>query len=70
MKVLYWNVKGLCKREAREELKALCVRHRPDYMCIYEPKFWFNSVPTGYWDSLQLVFVIAKDRGPNMLPSI
>lgn len=70
MKIPYWNVNAFRKRVTREELKALCVKHRPDYVYISEPKVWLTSVPTGFWDSLQLVFVTANDRGPNLLPSI
>lgn len=35
MKILYWNINGFYKREAKEEFRALCVRHRLDYVCIF-----------------------------------
>ena len=75
MKLLYWNVNGFGKHGAKDELKALCTRHRPDYVCISEPRILISSVPFGYWDSLQLAFVTANDRGPNyrgpsILPSL
>ena len=53
MKLLYWNVNGFGKYRAKNELKALCIRHRPDYVCISEPKIMISSVPVSYWDSLQ-----------------
>ena len=34
MKLLYWNVNGFGEHGAKDELKALCVKHRPNYVCI------------------------------------
>ena len=65
MKLLYWNVNGFGKHGAKNELKAFCFKHRPDYVCISEPKILLSSVSVGYWDSLQLAFVTANDMGPN-----
>lgn len=70
MKILYWNVNGFYKHEAKEEFRALCVRHRLDYVCIFQPKILITSVSAGYQDSLQLVFVTANNMGLNLLPSI
>lgn len=44
-----------------------CTTHRPDIVCIAEPKIEFSAVPTSYWSSLGLRLVASNDA---LLPSI
>ncbi|PON31774.1 Zinc knuckle CX2CX4HX4C [Parasponia andersonii] len=51
----------------RRSLKNLCVRHRPDILCLAETMYLFSSIPIRFLKSLRLDLVTVNDKS---LPSI
>ena len=54
--------------DMRTELSNVCHSHHPNLVCISEPMVTFNSIPSIYWNSLDLSLLTANNRG-DLLPN-
>lgn len=68
MKILYWNIRGVANPDSQMELHSICVKYKPDFVCISEPMTLFSKIPMVSWSPLHLKLVEtnSKDPAPNL----
>lgn len=69
MKLLYLNIRGVGNSGSRRELSNYCCQYHPDLVCISEPMVSLDSIPTGYWASLNLKLLTMNNHG-TLIPNI
>ncbi|PON37349.1 Endonuclease/exonuclease/phosphatase, partial [Trema orientale] len=62
MRTLYWNCRGVSNIGTRRVLKELCLRHKPDILCLAEPMCLFSSIPVRFWKSIGFSLVAQNDK--------
>ena len=58
MKFIFWNCRGIENLATQCTLFNFCNSHKPDFLCLAEPKVYFSSIPSSFYRSLYLSFVM------------
>ncbi|KAL8514583.1 hypothetical protein ACS0TY_013611 [Phlomoides rotata] len=62
---LSWNAQWIGNDLTKNALHNLCKSHKQDWVALFEPKVMLSYIPSNYWRSLHLHFVVENER-PNI----
>jgi len=62
MKYLYWNIRGIGNQESQMHLFQLLSSHKPEFIFPTEPLVSFHTVPSWYWQRLNLTNYMMNDK--------
>lgn len=54
MKWIFWNIRGVGNLDTQIHLFHMLKKHKPDILFLAEPLISFNSIPSWYWNKLNL----------------
>ena len=64
--ILYKNARGMDNSSSQENLKTMCNKYKPDFVCLAELMVEFASISPSFWRTINCDSIVVNIRANNI----